>query len=828
MWARNSFPNCAALLGSSPRYARCETPRGEVPGIGPDPRGHPGGKHAGPGRACLAALASERAVGDLGRVTHSFREDPTHAVPATAPRAVPPADAERLGLLEAVVQQAPTFLHVVRGPDFVFEFVNPAYEQVVGRRDLIGRSAFEAVPEAMADGEYARRAARVMATREPFVGRELPVTLARTPGAPPEERLIDLVYLPLVEPDGTCERVLGHGTDVTDQVRARRAAEQALRASEARQTFLLALSDALRALDDPIAVEGEACRRLGERLGADRAYYVAVDEAAGVARVARDWVRDAIDAASGEAAGGGAPSLAGEHRVADFGWSVAILRRGACYSIPDTQTSPLVPPAARPAAAALRIVACIGAPLVKRGHLVGALCVTAAGARAWADDEVQLVRDVGERIWAAVERARAEAALRASEARVRALVEHLPDYAIYGLDAEGVVTAWTAGAERVKGYAAGEIVGRPLATFYTPEDVAAGVPARELAEAAATGRFEGEGWRVRKGGARFWGNEIATAVRAAAADGVPGRLVGFTKITRDLTERRRAEAAVRASLAEAQTARAEAEAARGAAEAARAAAEAADQAKSQFLAVMSHELRTPLNAIGGYAELLELGIRGPVTDQQRADLGRIQTSQRHLLGLINEVLNYAKLGTGTVHYDAADVRACDALAAAEQLVAPQARAKGLTLDVPRCADAVVVRADPDKLRQVLVNLLSNAVKFTDRGGRVELTCGGTSTEAARPEGTHPGGSHPADAGVAGATPAVRFTVRDTGIGIAADQLARVFEPFVQVRSDLTRTAEGTGLGLAISRDLARGMGGDLTAESTPGVGSTFSLTLPPA
>ncbi|HEX7240020.1 MAG TPA: HAMP domain-containing sensor histidine kinase, partial [Longimicrobiaceae bacterium] len=237
--------------------------------------------------------------------------------------------------------------------------------------------------------------------------------------------------------------------------------------------------------------------------------------------------------------------------------------------------------------------------------------------------------------------------------------------------------------------------------------------------------------------------------------------------------------------------------------AARAEAERANRAKSEFLAVMSHELRTPLNAIGGYAELMEMGIRGPVTEQQAEDLRRIQTSQRHLLGLINEVLNYAKLETGTVHYDIAEVRMRDALTGAEALVAPQAQAKDLMLTVAPCPPALTARADAEKVRQILVNLLSNAVKFTDPGGRVDLAC-------AASEGR------------------VHVVVRDTGIGIAADQLDRVFEPFVQVRADLTRTAEGTGLGLAISRDLARGMGGDLTAESTPGAGSTFTLTLPAA
>jgi signal transduction histidine kinase len=236
---------------------------------------------------------------------------------------------------------------------------------------------------------------------------------------------------------------------------------------------------------------------------------------------------------------------------------------------------------------------------------------------------------------------------------------------------------------------------------------------------------------------------------------------------------------------------------------ARGEAEAANRAKSDFLAVMSHELRTPLNAINGYTDLLEMGIYGPVTDPQRGALERIQTSQQHLLGLINEVLNYAKLESGSVQYDLAEVRVAEALATIGALVEPQARERNLALEIGESPPDLAVRADREKLRQILVNLLGNAVKFTDPGGRIEVAC-----------------ERAADG--------VRFVVRDSGIGIEPDKLESIFEPFVQVRADLTRTAAGTGLGLAISRDLARGMGGDLVAGSVPGKGSTFTLTLPVA
>jgi signal transduction histidine kinase len=199
-----------------------------------------------------------------------------------------------------------------------------------------------------------------------------------------------------------------------------------------------------------------------------------------------------------------------------------------------------------------------------------------------------------------------------------------------------------------------------------------------------------------------------------------------------------------------------------------------------------------------------------VTAQQREDLARIQRSQRHLLALINEVLNYARLESGAVTYDLTEVPVVEAIAAAEVLVTPQLRAKGLGYAWSGCDPSLAVRADRDKLQQILLNLLSNAVKFTNvregLPGRVEVFCAAGPEDGRR----------------------VLIRVRDTGIGIPPDKLQAVFEPFVQVDARLTRPHGGTGLGLAISRDLARGMGGDLSVESDVGRGSTFTLTLPRA
>ena len=239
------------------------------------------------------------------------------------------------------------------------------------------------------------------------------------------------------------------------------------------------------------------------------------------------------------------------------------------------------------------------------------------------------------------------------------------------------------------------------------------------------------------------------------------------------------------------------------AERAREEAERANRAKSDFLAVVSHELRTPLSAIDGYAELMEMGVRGPLTEQQRHDLERIRRSQRHLLGLINGVLNYARVEAGTVQYNIEPVVVANVLTSCEELTGPQMRAKGLTYRILDCDPALRARADFEKVEQVLINLLTNALKFTDSGGSVTVSC------------------------VAGDQD-IAIAIEDTGRGIAANKLERVFEPFVQIDSQLTCATEGIGLGLAISRDLAHGMGGNIVVESTPDVGSVFTLTLPQA
>ena len=668
----------------------------------------------------------------------------------------------------------------------------------------------------------------------------------------------------------------------------------------------------------------------------------------------------------------------------------------------------------------------------------------------------------------------------------RLLVESVVDYAIFVLDPDGRVRTWNAGAQRLKGYTAEEMIGHSFTRFYTPADLANGEPQRALATAARDGRYENEGWRVRKDGGLFWALVVITALHDD-----DGRLVGYAKVTRDLTQRKKAEEAARLLAAEqaahTESARSEqfvrsvlesitdpfivfdddwrvrymnpaaravlpagdtaapdshvgeriwdrypqsvgsaiheqtlraakekvpvqftgqsattgnwleihcfplpdgglsvtwkditdrkradetlqyvaeatavlassldyettlaalarllvprladwcaidivaedgtvrrlvvehvnpdkvraamdlferypadvtaaggprrvlitgqaelypeitpqmlaavaaddehlelmkafrlasilivplkvrghvlgtitlaaAESARRYGESelalateladraalavenarlfrsaieARQLAESANRAKSEFLAVMSHELRTPLNAIAGYVQLLEMGLRGPLTGDQRRDLQRVQRSQRHLLSLINDILNYARLEAGHVDYNLATVSVAGLFRELEPLVSPLIEGKGLQYSIGPIEEALAVHVDPEKVQQILLNLVSNAVKFTDTGGSLRVS---VTSEGER----------------------VAISLEDTGCGIPEDKLEVIFTPFLQLDRSLSTVSEGTGLGLAISRDLARGMGGDLNAASELGKGSTFTLVLPAA
>ena len=409
------------------------------------------------------------------------------------------------------------------------------------------------------------------------------------------------------------------------------------------------------------------------------------------------------------------------------------------------------------------------------------------------------------------------AAWAAHPERWLAAIVQSSDDAIVSKTLDGVIRSWNQGAERIFGYAPNEIIGRSVLTLIPPElhgqedAIVSRLARRERVEHFDTVRLRKDGTRI----------QVSLSVSPICDDA--DHVLGAAKIARDITESNRLRQAERElteqlqeqaveleqQIEEGQLLQEELEQSNDelqeaveAERVARAEAERANQAKSRFLATMSHELRTPLNAIGGYVDLLDLGIRGPVTGDQRADLERIRINQRTLLRLIEDVLDFAKLESGRFRFQLAPLPVDELLRTLEAFVSPILRKKQITYRFDPCGDDAVMFADRDKVEQIMLNLLSNALKFTDEG-RIEVRC------------------HVLQTGLA-------IEVVDTGRGIAPEMHEAIFEPFVQADQHFNRSAMGTGLGLSISRELARGMGGDVVVRSHPGKGSTFTLVLPKA
>jgi PAS domain S-box-containing protein len=367
-------------------------------------------------------------------------------------------------------------------------------------------------------------------------------------------------------------------------------------------------------------------------------------------------------------------------------------------------------------------------------------------------------------------------ALAESEERFRLLVEGTREYAIFMLDPTGHVMTWNAGAERIKGYTHDEIVGRHFSTFYPEEDRISGRPDRELEVAIAEGKYEEEGWRVRKDGSFFWASVVITALRDQT-----GRLRGFGKVTRDLTERRNFEQSLREH---------------------NSALEKALLAKDRFLASMSHELRTPLNAIIGYTGTMLMRLPGPLNAEQEKQLRTVQGSARHLLSLINDLLDLAKINAGRVEIRREPVEVRRVVDEVVTTLRPIAAEKGIELSAGLPPEELVVATNSRALSQILLNLGNNACKFTEHGSvRIEVE---------REDF---------------AGPATAFRVIDTGIGIRAEDQARLFQPFVQLGREEGSDRNGSGLGLHLSQRLAELLGGRITVESEYGRGSRFTLTL---
>jgi PAS domain S-box-containing protein len=441
------------------------------------------------------------------------------------------------------------------------------------------------------------------------------------------------------------------------------------------------------------------------------------------------------------------------------------------------------------------------------------------------EDEGWRIRKDGSRFWASVvisavrddavvrgfvkvtrdltARREMEEALRRSEQSFRLLVDAVEDYAILTLDPHGVVTTWNEGARRIKGYTAAEIVGRHISTFYPQEAVAAAFPAYELEVAAREGRFEDEGWRVRKDGSRFWANVIISAMRD-----VRGELVGFAKITRDLTARRDAEeqarrlAAEQAALAEAnrftealREALQRAEAARDAAERAAAAEAEAYRSLDQFAYVASHDLKAPLRGIGNLAQWIQEDVGDRLGEEATENLRLLQGRVQRMTALIDGILAYSRAGRVRTAPEQVDTGAL-----VREVIGLLAPAPTVTIDV--AAKMPWLQAERVPLQQVFLNLLGNAIKYSS---------------AARPDVEIAIGWR--DVG-----DAIEFEVKDNGPGIDPRFHERIFLIFQTLAA--RDKVEGTGIGLSVVRKIVEARGGRVRVESAPEAGATFRFTWP--
>ena len=359
--------------------------------------------------------------------------------------------------------------------------------------------------------------------------------------------------------------------------------------------------------------------------------------------------------------------------------------------------------------------------------------------------------------------------LRASEERFRLIVDGVKDYAIFMLDPSGYIVSWNTGAKATKGYEAHEIIGKHFSVFYPPEVAATGFPDKELKVAHEVGRFEDEGWRVRKDGSRFWASVIITALFDET-----GRHRGFAKITRDLTERRRISTL-----------------------------EDEGRRITTFLAMLGHELRNPLTPISNAVAIMER-LGQAVDTKTLARMNSIISRQlKQITRLVDDLLDVGRITSGKIHLESKPVQLSDVVEEAVEMLKPSADAKHHALVFRDPVPDLWIAGDRARMIQVVCNLLNNAIKFTPEGGRIEVQL--------RQAGSH-----------------AELSVSDNGPGIAPSHLPRVFMLFSQGDQEISRPQGGLGLGLTLVEQLVTLHGGDISAFSKgmPGEGVEFVIRLP--
>lgn len=367
----------------------------------------------------------------------------------------------------------------------------------------------------------------------------------------------------------------------------------------------------------------------------------------------------------------------------------------------------------------------------------------------------------------------------------RLLVQEVKDYAIFMLDPKGRILSWNSGAQRLKGYSAGDIIGKHFSIFYEKGDVADRKPQRELEIAATEGRIEDEGWRVRKDGTRFWANVVITALHDEK-----GKLRGFAKVTRDMTDRRRAEEALRKEKTQLEKRVQERTDEL----------ERANRAKDEFIATLSHELRTPITSINGWVQMLQDGNLTPL--QQTKALEVIDRNLAAQVRLIDDLLNVSRIVAGKLKIELQPLQPAPVVEETIESLLPTAKAKGLKLTRELDNHVGPVHIDPSRFHQIIWNLLTNALKFTPKAGQIHVTLRRIDSS-------------------------VLLQISDSGEGIDEEFLPHVFERFKQADTSNTRRHGGLGVGLTIVKYLVELHGGTVSAESEGrGKGATFSVRLP--
>lgn len=581
-------------------------------------------------------------------------------------------ETERERLAEAFTQ-SPSFLAVLKGPEHAFEFVNERYYQLLGRRDIVGRTVRAAVPEAEGQGFF-EILDRVYATGEPFVGTRMRLKLRREAGRALEDTFLDFVYQPMRDRDGKVTGILVHGVDVTERHRV-----------EVRDRFLLSLEDELRRLVDPAQITATGARLLGDFLEADRCAYADVEADQDTFNLVGDYNR-------------GVPSIVGRYRFADFGAEVlALMRAGAPYVVDDVDRHQ--PPIEDPSHyRRTQVQAVICVPLLKGGRLVAAMAVHQKVPRAWTPAEVELVEHVARRCYESIQRGRVENTLRQSEMQFRQLADAMPQI-VFAADSNGHVDYFNRQWYEYTGIPQGEVGFESWKHVHTPEglrDVAEAWP-----EALRTGQpYELEYPLRRRDGQYRWHLGRALPIRDES-----GKVIRWFGTNTDIHDRKQIEDALGQALHAEQHARSEAE--------------MASRMKDEFLATLSHELRTPLNAILGWSHMIRREGVTPAQLAHGADV--IERNARAQAKIIEDLLDMSAIISGKVRLDVGKVDVATLVRTAIDTARPTADAKHIRLQPEiEPAAGVELSGDPHRLQQVLWNLLSNAIKFTPRNGQVRL------------------------------------------------------------------------------------------------------------